>query len=210
MFATEGKVGLRTFALTEGGLQTIEGEEPIPIADGDGWAWDVQTADGVAYVTYGILEAGPRGGTGGLTVIELEPSGIVVDFGPDGDGDGTPDADDNCSDVANADQADANQDGFGNACDADYNDDGMVAAADFSALRAAFGSQAGGPGWNAEVDHDGNGVISAADFSVFRARYGTAAGPSGLSCAGIAPCPRPESPPALSPAAAAGARRIRE
>lgn len=191
VFATEGKVGLRTFALTEGGLQTIEGEEPIPIADGDGWAWDVRTADGVAYVTYGILE----GGTGGLTVIELEPSGILVDFGgdpgPDGDGDGTPDADDNCSDLANAGQADANQDGFGNACDADYNDDGMVAAADFSALRAAFGSHAGGPGWNAEVDHDGNGVIAAADFSVFRARMGGAPGPSGLSCAGSAPCPSP-------------------
>ena len=191
MFATEGKAGLRTFALTDGGLQTIDGEEPIPVSDGDGWAWDVQTADGVAYVTYGILE----GGTGGLAVIELEASGIVVDFsgdpGPDGDGDGTPDADDNCSEVANAGQADANLDGFGDACDADYDDDGAVTGLDFSALRAAYMSQAGGPGWNAEVDHDGDGAITAADFSVFRARYGSAPGPSGLSCAGAAPCSSP-------------------
>ncbi len=79
-FATEGKQGLRTFALSTDGLQTIEGEEPIPIAGGDGWAWDVRTADGVAYVTYGILEDGENGlaGTGGLAVIELEPSDIVV------------------------------------------------------------------------------------------------------------------------------------
>lgn len=196
VFATEGKVGLRTFALSADGLQPIEGEEPIPIARGDGWAWDVQTADSVAYVTYGILEgADPLPGTGGLTVIELEPSGIVVDFGgdpgKDGDGDGTPDADDNCSDVANAGQVDADQDGFGNACDADYNDDGAVGGADFSILRAAFGSQTGEPRWNAEVDHDGNGAIAAADFSVFRARLGGAPGPSGLSCAGSAPCPSP-------------------
>ncbi len=191
VFATEGTGGLRTFVLGDGGLQTIEGEEPIPIADGQGWAWDVRTADGVAYVTYGIL----GDGTGGLTVIELEPSGIVVDLsgdpGPDGDGDGTPDSDDNCSEVANAGQADANQDGFGNACDADYNDDGFVGGADFSALRTAYASQVGQPHWNAEVDHNGDGVIGGADFSVFRARFGTAAGPSGLSCAGSAPCPSP-------------------
>jgi hypothetical protein len=190
-FATEGKLGLRTFTVGEGGLEEIDGEEPIPIAGGDGWAWDVQTLNGVAYVTFGILE----NGTGGLAVIELEGSGIPVDFsgdpGPDGDGDGTPDADDNCSVVANADQADANQDGFGDACDADYNEDGFVSAADFSILRAAFGSTTGDPRWNAEVDHDGNGAISAADFSVMRARLGTPPGPSGLSCAGSVPCPSP-------------------
>jgi hypothetical protein len=191
VFATEGKAGLRTFGLSEGGLQELDGEEPIPIAGGDGWAWDVRTVDGVAYVTYGILE----NGTGGLAVIELEPSNVLVDFGgesgPDGDADGTPDSDDNCSDVANGSQADANQDGYGDACDADYNDDGFVGGADFTILRAAFGSQAGGPGWNAEVDHDGNGAIGGADFSVMHARFGTAPGPSGLSCAGTAPCPSP-------------------
>jgi hypothetical protein len=36
---------------------------------------------------------------------------------PDVDGDGVPDAEDNCLIVSNADQADADRDGFGNACE---------------------------------------------------------------------------------------------
>jgi hypothetical protein len=36
---------------------------------------------------------------------------------PDGDGDGIADAEDNCPDVANADQADIDDDGIGDACD---------------------------------------------------------------------------------------------
>ena len=64
VFATEGKGGLRTFVQGDGGLEPIEGEVPIPIAGGNGWAWDVQVVDGVAYVTYGILEDGPNGRRG--------------------------------------------------------------------------------------------------------------------------------------------------
>ena len=69
VFATEGKAGLRTFAWGTDGLQPIGGADPVPIAGGNGWAWDVQVVGGVAYVTYGILEDG----TGGLAVIELTP-----------------------------------------------------------------------------------------------------------------------------------------
>ena len=47
---------------------------------------------------------------------------------PDGDGDGRPDSEDNCLEVANPGQADVNHDGFGDACDADYDDDGAVTA----------------------------------------------------------------------------------
>ena len=36
---------------------------------------------------------------------------------PDADGDGVPDEEDNCPEVANSDQADADADGFGDACD---------------------------------------------------------------------------------------------
>jgi N,N-dimethylformamidase beta subunit-like, C-terminal len=42
----------------------------------------------------------------------------AVDPNPDGDGDGVPDASDNCPAVANPDQADANLDGTGDACEA--------------------------------------------------------------------------------------------
>jgi hypothetical protein len=47
---------------------------------------------------------------------------------PDADGDGVPDASDNCPNVANADQADNDADGTGNACDA--TPDGVVPDAD--------------------------------------------------------------------------------
>ena len=153
--------------------------------------------DDVAYVTYGILEDGPNGlaGTGGLVVIELAPSDLQIDLAllpaPDGDGDGIPDSGDNCLDVANPDQADANHEGFGDACDADYDDDGGVTGADFVILRAAYFSQAGEARWNAVVDHDGDGAITGADFVVLRRGYLEPPGPSGLSCAGVAPCPSP-------------------
>ena len=40
---------------------------------------------------------------------------------PDGDGDGAPDATDNCIDTANSDQVDTDGDGLGDACDAEPN-----------------------------------------------------------------------------------------
>jgi hypothetical protein len=191
IYATEGLGGLRTFVLGEGGLEPVEGEVPIPIAGGIGWAWDVQAVEGVIYVTYGILE-GELAGTGGLVVIEPEPQDPVIepatDPVPDGDGDGVPDSQDNCLDVPNPDQADANGEGYGDACDADYDDDGGVGTADIGILRAAYGTQAGEPGWNAAVDSDGNGVIGATDVGFFRSRVGIPPGPSGLACAGFVPC----------------------
>ena len=43
------------------------------------------------------------------------------DAPPDGDGDGAPDATDNCIDTANSDQVDTDGDGLGDACDAEPN-----------------------------------------------------------------------------------------
>ena len=45
---------------------------------------------------------------------------------PDADGDGIPDADDNCPDASNADQADADGDGVGDVCDTDGDNDGVA------------------------------------------------------------------------------------
>ncbi len=63
------------------------------------------------------------------TTIPETPTPTAI---PDQDGDGIPDADDNCPDVANPDQADTDQDGLGDACSSercdglDNNGDGVV------------------------------------------------------------------------------------
>ena len=44
----------------------------------------------------------------------------------DRDGDGVPDAKDNCRDLPNANQRDTDGDGYGNLCDADFDNDGVV------------------------------------------------------------------------------------
>lgn len=109
--------------------------------------------------------------------------------GPDSDGDGQDDYEDNCRDVANPDQRDTDQDGYGNVCDADLNNDGLVNAVDLGQLRAAFFSMPGTPGWNPDADFNGDGVVNAIDLGALRARFFQPPGPSGMACAGSAPCP---------------------
>jgi hypothetical protein len=110
---------------------------------------------------------------------------------PDQDQDGVPDALDDCLVEANPGQLDTDQDGYGNLCDSDYDGDGVVSGLDFSVLRSAYQSQAGGPNWDADVDANGDGAVAAFDFTRFRAAFSSSPGPSGLSCAGTPPCPAP-------------------
>jgi len=105
---------------------------------------------------------------------------------PDTDGDGAPDALDNCVESANADQCDTDADGYGNVCDADFNNDGFVGGPDYNVLRTEF-LQAVPPG-DPDVDLTCDGAIGNPDFNIFRARYGGFPGPSGLACAGTPPC----------------------
>ena len=71
----------------------------------------------------------------------------------DSDGDGLSDGDDNCRNVANADQADLDQDGIGDVCDSDVDGDG-VAANDCDDASAGSGLPTD---WYADEDGDGLG-----------------------------------------------------
>src|SRR5215468_6877575 len=83
---------------------------------------------------------------------------------PDADSDGVPDDEDDCTLVPDYSQLDADHDGYGNACDADFDQNGHVGASDFLALRRAFGTSAGSPGWNPAMDLNGDGAVGGLDF----------------------------------------------
>ncbi|MEY2837882.1 MAG: hypothetical protein RJB60_181 [Pseudomonadota bacterium] len=93
---------------------------------------------------------------------------------PDTDKDGIPDAMDNCTLVANPDQADFDNDGFGNVCDADVNNDGIVNAIDISILRNNFGKQ------GALGDLNGDGIVNALDVNLARRNFGQRPGPTAI------------------------------
>jgi hypothetical protein len=84
----------------------------------------------------------------------------------DGDGDGIPDATDNCPAVANADQLDTDHDGKGDACDADDDNDGVADTADNCPLVAnpdQLDTDRDGKGDACDADDDNDGVADTAD-----------------------------------------------
>jgi hypothetical protein len=108
-------------------------------------------------------------------------AGIQTLYGPplDTDGDGVPDALDNCSATGNASQLDSDADQYGNLCDADLNNSGLVTSADFSLLRSVLNQSAGASALAAAADMNGSGLVTSVDFNLLRARLNTAPGPSG-------------------------------
>jgi hypothetical protein len=54
----------------------------------------------------------------------------------------------------------------------DVNGDRFVNGADFGPFRAAFGTAAGDPGYNAAFDLNGDGFVNGADFGPFRTNFG--------------------------------------
>jgi hypothetical protein len=80
---------------------------------------------------------------------------------PDADGDGVPDASDNCPNDANADQADADSDGLGDACDPNsYAPAVGTAAADANGNEGSPLSTSG-----SFTDADGNSTLTITKFS---------------------------------------------
>jgi hypothetical protein len=88
-------------------------------------------------------------GTIGSGTTEVRELAIVP---PDGDGDGTRDAADNCPALANADQADLDGDAIGDPCDSDQDGDGLS-----DAVEIAIGSDP------RSANSDGDAVGDAAD-----------------------------------------------
>jgi cysteine-rich repeat protein len=113
----------------------------------------------------------------------------------DDDGDGRVNRSDNCELVPNPSQCDTDRDGYGNVCDPDFSQDGRVGAADFSQLvQDRHRRRDSGHGTDMNCD----GTVDSADFPDLRPPFKADAprlGPSGLRCAGSAPCPEPCSGP---------------
>jgi hypothetical protein len=109
--------------------------------------------------------------------------------GPDSDDDGSPDPEDNCRDLANAEQLDTDQDGYGNACDGDFTNDGRVGGPDLLILGRSFATHVGDADYDARADMNGDGAIGGADVALWAPLFLSQPGPSGLSCAGTIPCP---------------------
>jgi hypothetical protein len=86
--------------------------------------------------------------------------------GPDTDGDGVADADDNCVEVRNAEQVDHDLDGLGDACDIDSDGDAIPDVADncpLDANAAQVDTNADGDGDVCDDDDDGDGADDDAD-----------------------------------------------
>ena len=99
---------------------------------------------------------------------------LTPDASADSDGDGIPDAADNCTLIANPDQRDTNGDGYGNLCDPDLNNNGIVNFADRRMMRSVFFTD------DPDADLDGNGVVGPPDLGILQDFLFLPPGPSGL------------------------------
>jgi hypothetical protein len=129
---------------------------------------------------YSPLSGTQHTGHFGLLNIRLIPDA-------DADGDTVTDADDNCKDVPNAGSlfCDTDMDGYGNACDADLNNDGVVGPAEFVTSFAPVFASTG----VSDADLNCDLIVGGPDYAIFGQSLYGAPGPSGLACAGTAPCP---------------------
>jgi hypothetical protein len=107
--------------------------------------------------------------------LEVTPQDGSIAVSGDSDADGVPDAGDNCTLVANADQRDTNHDGFGNACDPDLDNDGITNFSDLGLFKVAFFTT------DPDADFDGDGNVNFVDLAVIKQLFFLPPGPSGLA-----------------------------
>ncbi|GMQ83886.1 MAG: hypothetical protein BMS9Abin06_0631 [Gammaproteobacteria bacterium] len=105
--------------------------------------------------------------------IDFDGGFINKGFGPDADGDGVLNADDNCNLLANPDQSDFDSDGFGNACDPDLNNDNATDFADLALMKSLFFTIG-----SSVADLNGDARVDFADLAILKSRFFTPPGPS--------------------------------
>lgn len=107
---------------------------------------------------------------------------LTVEPLADTDGDGVPDPDDNCTEVANTNQRDTDGDGYGNACDMDLDNSGFTNIIDLSLFRSVLGKPVPNVVPYVMADHadfDGSGgVVNIIDYTKIRGALGKVPGPS--------------------------------
>ncbi len=91
---------------------------------------------------------------------------IDYDIVPDVDGDGIPNATDNCVLAPNANQRDTNADGYGNICDADLDDDRSVNFGDLALFKSQFLDMG-----DLDADFNGDGMVNFGDLALFKSLF---------------------------------------
>ena len=133
----------------------------------------------------------------GDPLLRLAEAGIDDDG--DRDGDGVPDAEDNCLDVPNPQQRDSNADRVGNRCDPDVDDDGRVATSwgriypvDARGDLEAIALTARNGPHDPDHDLDGNGRVDPDDLAIAQLWLFRRPGPSGTTTVAAATTPDTE------------------